>query len=132
MAINSYKFNNSLTLTLNFTSIIIPQSLIAFYVNIHLCLNKVFKSVTLTFSLLAIMTSLLDCDINISNFIIGLSINVHVNVATCPNNGFDALVDIGLKLGLGLGRSEMKDLMYHLSNIVGFWVHIMLHDRLLF
>jgi len=58
----------------------------------------------LAFSLLAIMTRLLDWDINISIFIISISINVHVNVTIGPNNGFSASLDIGLKLGLGLGK----------------------------
>ncbi len=45
----------------------------------------------------------MDYDINILVFIIGVSIDISMNVVACPNNGFGASLDIRLGLVVGLG-----------------------------
>ncbi len=109
MVTTSYKSSNFSTKAYNFTFVIIPHSLVAFklpilksffykfYVNIHLCFNRTFQSFTLDSNLLAMVVKLLDCDINILDFVINLSISVLINVAS-PNDALDISLEIGPKL----------------------------------
>jgi hypothetical protein len=107
MATTSYKSSNFSTKAYNFTFVIIPHSLVAFKlpilkvfslnVNIHLRFNRAFQSFTLDSNLLAMVVKLLDCDINILDFVIGLSTSVPINVASL-NDALDVSLEIGPRL----------------------------------
>jgi hypothetical protein len=65
--------------------------------------DKTSQYSTFTSNILMIMGRFLDYDINILVFIIGVSIDISMNVVACPNNGFGASLDIRLGLVVGLG-----------------------------
>jgi hypothetical protein len=68
-------------------------------------LNKTSHSSTFVVNLLAIVARLFDCDCNISDLIIGLSIDVFVDVAQGINDSFNVSSDVGLKVLVEIGQN---------------------------
>ncbi len=110
MATTSYKFSNFLCLALNFVVTTNPYSLTNFKLPIMnifffsvltstFAPNKTSQSSTLAYNVLAIVARLLDYDMNILIFVIGLSIGVFVDVATNFNDRPNISLEIGLHLG---------------------------------
>ncbi len=107
MVTTSYKSSKFSTKADNFTFVIIPHFIVAFkllilkvfffYVNIHLCFNRAFQFFTLDSNLLVMVVKLLDCGINILDFVIGLSISVPINVASI-NDALDVSLEIKPRL----------------------------------
>jgi hypothetical protein len=63
-------------------------------------LNRAFRYFTLTSYLLMIVARLLDCDMETSILVIGLSVGVLANVAIGSND--DPRISLNIGLGLGL------------------------------
>jgi hypothetical protein len=67
--------------------------------------NKASYSSTLAVNLLAIVARLLDCNCNISNLVIGLSIDVLVDVARGINDSPNVSFDVGLGALIEIGQN---------------------------
>jgi hypothetical protein len=68
-------------------------------------LNRTSHSSTLAVNLLAIVARFLDCDYSISNLVIGLSIDVLVDVARSIIDSFNVSFDVGLGALIEIGQN---------------------------
>jgi hypothetical protein len=68
--------------------------------------NKASRSSTLVINLLAIVARLFECDCNISNLVIGLSIDAPIDVVGGINDSLDVSSYVRLRVRLGEGLEE--------------------------